>query len=99
MAVENFIEMRDRVGNPAFLLQKEVEKRLEKPFPGEYLSRYRLVTFHRVPYREALAVSAVQDRLLARALRGRATADDVDYARAQALIRERLGSGGSRSKA
>lgn len=91
LAVDNFVEMRDRVGNPAFLLQKEVEKRLEKAFPGEYLSRYRLVTFHRVPYRKALAVGAAQDDLLTELCAKATSADDVDYALAEGLIRERLG--------
>ena len=92
LAVENFIEMRDKVGDPRFLLEKEVEKRLEREMPGEYLSRYRLVTFHRVAYRLALEVSGIQDRLLHELCAGLTTAAELDLPHARALVRERLGS-------
>ncbi|MGL1400042.1 hypothetical protein ACSTI4_23900, partial [Vibrio parahaemolyticus] len=59
MAVENFIEMRDKVGDPKFLLEKAVEKILQKEFPGSYLSRYALVTFSNVPYSFAMKVGLV----------------------------------------
>ena len=91
LAVDNFIEMRDKVGSPRFLLEKDIEKLLEKEFPGEYVSRYRLVTFHRVPYRVALEVSGIQDRLLSELSEGRRSRDEVDLVRARTLIRERLG--------
>ena len=53
MAVENFVEMRDKTADPRFLLEKAVEKELLKAFPGEFLSRYTLVSFSLVPYRLA----------------------------------------------
>ena len=34
MAVENFIEMRDRVADPRFLLRKKVELALEAKYPA-----------------------------------------------------------------
>lgn len=93
MAVENFVEMRDKVADPKFLLEKEVEKILQKEFPGEYISRYGLVTFHRVPYRVALEAGLIQDGILSELCSGAGLrqAKDVDMARASSLIRERLG--------
>lgn len=86
MAVENFIEMRDKVGQPAFLLQKEVEKRLQARFENRYRSRYSLVTFSRQPYRVAFDAGLIGDRILAELCRGIRSADELDYARAEKLI-------------
>ena len=69
MALDNFVEMRDRVASPMFRLAKRVEHGLERALPGVYLSRYELVSFTTTPYAEvrqrvrrqhaALAVAAM----------------------------------------
>lgn len=91
LAVENFVEMRDRVADPTFLLHKAVEAELQRRFPGRYLSRYQLVTFTRVPYRAALEAGLVQARLLGELCAGKERADQIDYERADRLIAEQLG--------
>ena len=55
MALHNFIEMRDHVGHPLFLVRKKLEKFLHKRFPGWYTPLYNLVSFSNVPYHEAKA--------------------------------------------
>jgi kynurenine 3-monooxygenase len=90
MAVENFIEMRDKVGDPKFLLAKAVEKILEKKFPGRYVSRYSLVTFSNVPYKLAQEAGIVCDDILAELVSGIEKADDVDLERAEKLVDEKL---------
>jgi kynurenine 3-monooxygenase len=50
MALDNFVEMRDKVGSRAFLWRKRVEHALERALPGRYVSRYELVSFSTVPY-------------------------------------------------
>lgn len=45
MALENFVEMRDTVGNPKFLLMKAVENILENEFEEIFRSRYALVCY------------------------------------------------------
>ncbi len=65
MAIENFIEMRDRVADSRFLLQKKVELELEAKYPNLFVPKYAMVTFHRIPYSIAMARGAVQDRVLA----------------------------------
>ncbi len=64
MAVENFVEMRDRVGDRHFLKQKALEKRLQQRFPREYISKYSLVSFSRVPYSIAVEAGVAQERFL-----------------------------------
>lgn len=90
MAVENFIEMRDSTASPRFLLEKQVEKLLLNAFPGQFLSRYTLVSFSRVPYRLAYELGAIAGRIVAELSQGLSRADDVDLERAARLIRERL---------
>ena len=65
LALENFIEMRDHVADPRFLLKKKVERVLEEKFPEWFTPKYSLVTFRRGPYAEALAKGKAQDRILA----------------------------------
>ncbi|HEY6052236.1 MAG TPA: NAD(P)/FAD-dependent oxidoreductase [Thermoanaerobaculia bacterium] len=90
LALENFAEMRDKVADPQFVLWKSVEAELQRRFPGEYLSRYQLVTFTRVPYRVALEAGRIQQRLLRTLTASARRAEDVDYSLAQELIRSEL---------
>jgi kynurenine 3-monooxygenase len=92
MAVENFVEMRDKVGDKKFLMQKSVEKILQNKFPGKYVSRYSLVTFSNVPYTVAMEAGVVQERLLSELCANLQNADDVDLARAEKLIDDMLGN-------
>ncbi|HEX5740029.1 MAG TPA: NAD(P)/FAD-dependent oxidoreductase [Pilimelia sp.] len=50
MALENFVEMRDKVASPLFLAGRRVEQTLQRALPRWYLSRYELVSFSTVPY-------------------------------------------------
>jgi kynurenine 3-monooxygenase len=90
MAVENFIEMRDSTASPRFLLEKQVEKVLLNAFPGQFLSRYTLVSFSRVPYRLAYEVGAIAGRIVSELSEGLTRAEDVDLEKAGRLVRERL---------
>lgn len=90
MAVENFLEMRDRTASPRFLLEKQVEKVLLNAFPGQFLSRYTLVSFSRVPYRLAYEVGTIASGIVSELAEGLTRAEDVDLERAAQLVRERL---------
>lgn len=92
MAVENFVEMRDKVAQPRFQFEKKVERILQEAFPAEYASRYALVTFSRTPYREAYELGAVQASILSELSEGLERPEQVDLARARRMIAERLGS-------
>lgn len=64
LAVENFVEMRDKVADAEFLRMREIEHELQDRMRGRYLTRYQLVTFTRVPYRVALQAGGIQGRIL-----------------------------------
>jgi len=89
MALENYIEMRDRVDDPDFLLQRELERALHARHPGRFIPHYTMVTFMRIPYSVAHARSEVQRRLLETATQGLASLAEVDWAAVDAEV-ERL---------
>jgi len=45
LALNNFIEMRDKVADPVFLLQKKIENRFSSKYPEIWTPAYGLVTF------------------------------------------------------
>jgi len=90
MALENYRIMRESVRNPRFLLRKALEHELERRHPGQFVARYSMVMFHRIPYAEAYRRGQVQDEILERLLDGIDTIEEVDYREAGRLIDERL---------
>ncbi|WP_372368739.1 FAD-dependent oxidoreductase [Candidatus Uabimicrobium sp. HlEnr_7] len=64
LALQNFIEMRDLVGDPSFLLRKRIEARIQNLYPGKYIPLYSMVTFSHLPYKEALSVGKKQKKML-----------------------------------
>lgn len=61
LALHNFIEMRDLVADEQFLLQKKIEKAIQKKYPNEFKPLYSLVTFSDVPYSEALRLGKLHN--------------------------------------
>jgi kynurenine 3-monooxygenase len=64
LALDNFIEMRDTSADPRFALKRQLEHLLEERYPGQFFSKYSMVSFHRFPYREALERGKAQDQIL-----------------------------------
>ena len=68
LAILNFVEMRDRVGDPRFLLQKKIEARIHERHPDKWLPLYSQVTFSDIPYSVALANGLRQEEVMARVM-------------------------------
>jgi kynurenine 3-monooxygenase len=90
MAVENFVEMRDRVGDPRFLLRKKAELALQAKYPKWFVPKYAMVTFHRVPYSVALARGKAQDRMLSELCDPIERIEDLDWNLADRLVHRDL---------
>jgi len=90
MALENYVEMRDSVADAGFLLRRELGRVLAERHPQRFVPRYSMVTFSRMPYAQAFARGAVQDALLHELADGKSRIENIDLARADALVRERL---------
>lgn len=88
MALENYVEMRDTVRDPRFVLQKQLSLLLERRHPDRFIPRYSMVMFHHeIPYSEAQRRGALQSALLDEATRGITRLEDVDQARVDARVR------------
>src|SRR5947209_13681997 len=61
MCVENFVEMRDKVGSPVFRLRKKLQVFLHALFPRWYLPLYTMIEFTRIPYANARRRARRQD--------------------------------------
>ena len=90
MALENYVEMRDSVADPAFLLRRDLGRVLADRHPDRFVPRYWMVTFSRMPYAQAFARGAIQDALLHELSDGHDRLDDIDLVKADALVRARL---------
>jgi kynurenine 3-monooxygenase len=88
MALDNFIEMRDRVNSRVFQAQSAARHFLERRLPGRYVSRYELVSFSTIPYAEIPGRMRRQDRATALVAAGAA---GLAVAAARALARQASG--------
>ncbi|MFA6239084.1 MAG: NAD(P)/FAD-dependent oxidoreductase [Bacteriovorax sp.] len=90
MAIENWTEMRDKVGDAKFLLRKKVEAFLEKEFPQIFKSRYGMVTYTMIPYATAKEVGLIHDRILNSICTSIERVEDVSLTEVSALLKEKL---------
>ena len=65
LALNNFVEMRDKVADPVFLLQKKIEAHFNAKHPDKWTPAYSLVTFSpEVRYSEALSRGNKQQAIM-----------------------------------
>lgn len=79
MALDNYLEMRDRVDDADYLLQRELELALQDRHPGRFVPHYAMVTFMRIPYSLAMSRTDVQRGILERATAGHASLAALDW--------------------
>jgi kynurenine 3-monooxygenase len=64
MALENFVEMRDKVASPIYKTRIRIEHAVERAFPGKYMSRYEMVSFTTIPYAQVQRRARLQQLAL-----------------------------------
>ncbi len=90
MALENYLEMRDRVADPAFQLQRELEQQLQARWPTRFVPHYTMVTFLHTPYAVALERTNLQRRILEDATAGHTTLEHIDWAALERIVHDQL---------
>jgi kynurenine 3-monooxygenase len=91
MALENYLEMRDSVTDPIFLLQKKLAFELENKYPELFIPRYSMVMFHHeIPYSKAQERGEIQFEILRALTAGKKSLDEVDFEYAGKLVSEKL---------
>lgn len=69
LALDNFVEMRDLVADPDFLLRKKIEARLHEQFPKQWIPLYSMVAFHdEIRYSEAQEMGRRQKEIMDRVM-------------------------------
>lgn len=65
LALNNFVEMRDKVADPKFLLQKKIEAAFSKKYPDKWTPLYSQVTFSpEIRYSAALVNGQKQEAIM-----------------------------------
>jgi len=65
LALNNFVEMRDKVADPRFLLQKKIEAAFSKKYPDKWIPAYAQVTFSpHIRYSQALVNGQKQETIM-----------------------------------
>ena len=90
LAVQNFIEMRDLVADPQFLLRKKIEGKINAQFPDKWLPLYSMVTYTHLPYAQALATGKRQDKIMRKLMKHIRHESDYNRPEVQALVQKYL---------
>ncbi|MGY0632915.1 FAD-dependent oxidoreductase [Luteimonas sp. A478] len=90
MALDNYREMRDRVDDADYLLQRQLELKLQQRHPDRFVPRYAMVTFMRIPYALALERNGIQQEILLQATAGLESLDTVDWEALDETIKAQL---------
>ncbi|MGH8182555.1 MAG: FAD-dependent oxidoreductase [Rhodanobacteraceae bacterium] len=90
MSLANYIEMRDGVADPHYLLKREFAAALTTRVPAHFMSRYRMVSFTAIPYATCVARERAQTDLMESLLAGHASLDDIDLDAAAIRVRADL---------
>lgn len=90
LAIYNFLEMRDKVADPRFLLQKKIEGKIHSLYPDQWIPLYTMVTFSDIPYAEAKTAGERQEEIMTQIMPLIQTEADFDKPEVQALIRRQV---------
>ena len=90
LALKNFVEMRDWVGQPDFLARKTIEHDISELYSDEYKTQYELVTFENVSYKHAWDTGFKNDKLIDRIIADKLESKISDKEFMQSLFKEYL---------
>jgi kynurenine 3-monooxygenase len=94
LALNNFIEMRDKVADPDFLLQKKIEARLHEKYPDKWIPAYSQVTFNtHIRYSEALQKGQKQEEIMTAIMQIPGIHKKWESSEVEKLILEKLENG------
>jgi len=90
MSLANYIEMRDGVADPHYLLKRELAAALTERAPRHFMSRYRMVSFTSIPYATCVARDRAQTEWMETVLAGHDSLAGIDLDAASAQLRASL---------
>ena len=91
LAVENFIEMRDKVADPRFLLQKKIESKINAMYPEQWIPLYTMVTFSPdIPYAKALKNGQKQEKIMKKLMKHIKTEADFEKPEVKEMLQQEM---------
>ena len=78
MAIENYLEMRDHVNDTEYKKRRNVELKLERMFPAQFIPRYSMVSFHQIPYAEVYQRGGKQFKIIGDVLKADPSGQSID---------------------
>lgn len=90
LSLRNFIEMRDLVADPQFLLRKKIEGWFQAKHPDKWLPLYSQVKFSTTPYAEALSNGKKHDEIMASVMALPGIESDWENEKVEKLILSKL---------
>lgn len=90
MAIENYVEMSEKVGDDRFLLKKQIAHKIETTWPELYRSRYGMVVYTLIPYSLCQKAGEIQYQILDELAAGINSVEEVDMDKAKTLIDEKF---------
>lgn len=90
LAVMNFYEMRDKVADARFLLQKKIEAKINAAYPDKWIPLYTMVTFTELPYAHALKAGLEQEEIMKQVMKHVQHEDDYSKPEVQAILHDYL---------
>lgn len=92
LALNNFIEMRDKVADPGFLLQKKIEAHFSGKHPDKWIPAYSQVTFSpHIRYSEALRNGTSQENIMKDIMKLDDIRDIWNSEKVEKMILEKIG--------
>jgi kynurenine 3-monooxygenase len=88
MAIENYLEMRDHVNDTEYKKRRNVELKLERMFPGRFIPRYSMVSFHQIPYSEVYQRGRKQFKIIDDVLKADPSGQSIDKAMVEKMLPE-----------
>ncbi len=88
LAFQNFVEMREKTMNPAYLFRKKIEAHISSKHPDLWTPLYSMVSFSNIPFAEVLATGRRQERIMDKVMGLRGVEHDWERLDYPALIRD-----------
>jgi kynurenine 3-monooxygenase len=90
MAIENYVEMSEKVGDERFLLKKQIAHKIETTWPDLYRSRYGMVVYTLIPYSLCQKAGLIQNEILDELSNGIESVEQLDLDKAKQLLDNRF---------
>ena len=92
LSLRNFVEMRDLVADPKFLLRRKIEGHLQAKHPDKWLPLYSQVKFSDIEYKDAWKEGLRHDRIMEEVLAMEGVEENWEGAEVERRVLELVGA-------